>query len=131
MKQMKKQFLILLVIFAISTVMTQAQNKMEVNSVKANELIQQDKKIVVLDVRTPDEFELGHVKGAQNIDIYQQDFYVKLSKLDKSKIYLVYCRTNRRSGDAVNFMIQNGFKNIYQMMDGFNGWMANKLPEED
>ncbi len=128
---MKKQFLALLVILLLSNIMTTAQNKIEVNSVQSLELIQKNNKIVVLDVRTPDEFELGHVKGAQNIDIYQQDFYVKLSKLDKSKIYLVYCRTNRRSGNTVNFMIQNGFKTVYQMMDGFNGWMANKLPEED
>lgn len=128
---MKKQFLALLVILVLSNVMTSAQNKIEVNSIQSLELIQKNNKIVVLDVRTPDEFELGHVKGAQNIDIYQQDFYVKLSKLDKTKTYLVYCRTNRRSGNAVNFMIQNGFKTAYQMMDGFNGWMANKLPEED
>lgn len=131
MKGMKKQFLILLVIFAISTVMTQAQNKTEVNSVKANELIQKNKKIVVLDVRTPDEFELGHVKGALNINMLQADAISKLSKLDKSKTYLVYCRTHHRSDNAVNYMMQNGFKNIYQMVDGFNGWMANKLPEED
>lgn len=131
MKRMKKQFVILLVIFAISTVMTQAQNKIEVNSAQANELIQKNKKIVVLDVRTPDEFELGRVKGAINIDMLQTDATSKISKLDKTKTYLVYCRTHHRSDNAVNFMMQHGFKNIYQMVDGFNGWMANKLPEED
>lgn len=128
---MKKQFFILLVIMVLSSVMTQAQNKIEVSSEQALELIQKNNNIVVLDVRTSEEFESGHVKGALNIDIYQQDFYSKISKLDKTKTYLIYCRTNRRSGNAVNFMIQNGFKSLYQMMDGFVGWSANKLPEEN
>ena len=48
-------------------------------------------------------------------------------KLNKNAKYIVHCRTNHRSGIAVNHMIQNGFKNIYQMMDGWSGWSMNNL----
>lgn len=127
---MKKLFLTVLVILVLSNSMVQAQNKIDINSTQALKLILKNNKIVVLDVRTVEEFEHGHIKKAINIDIYQQDFYTEINKLDKTKSYLVYCRTNRRSSNAVNYMIKNGFTIVYQMMDGFNGWMLNKLPEE-
>jgi rhodanese-related sulfurtransferase len=84
----------------------------------------------LLDVRTPEEFAQGHLKGAKNIDIRQPDFYSRVDKLDKNQTYLVYCRTNHRSGVAVEYMSQHGFQKLYQMMDGFPGWAGNNLPAE-
>jgi rhodanese-related sulfurtransferase len=79
-------------------------------------------------VRTPQEFAAGHLKGAQNIDFYNDDFYTRIDKLDKKITYLIYCRTSNRSGNAVKYMNENGFKNLYQMTDGFSGWALNNLP---
>lgn len=106
----------------------QAQNKIEVNSKQANAQLQKDKKIIVLDVRTPEEFNQGHIKGALNIDVYQSDAISKIDKLNKNTKYLVYCRTRNRSGYVVEHMMKSGFKNVYQMVDGFPGWEVNKLP---
>lgn len=56
---------------------------------------------VILDIRTPEEFESGHIEGAINIDYHSDTFVKDLDKLDKDKSYLVYCRAWRRSSDAV------------------------------
>jgi len=105
-----------------------AQNKASVNSKQVNSMLQKNKKIIVLDVRTAEEFSYGHIKGALNIDIRQPDAFSKIDNLNKNAIYIVHCRTNHRSGMAVEHMMQSGFKNIYQMMDGWSGWLSNNLP---
>ncbi|HEY5507824.1 MAG TPA: rhodanese-like domain-containing protein [Paludibacter sp.] len=117
-----------IVLILSSFIGIQAQNKIEVNSKQASTLLQKDKKLVVLDVRTAEEFNEGHIKGAVNIDIRQPDAFSRIDKLNRNAKYIVHCRTNHRSGIAVDHMIQSGFKNVYQMMDGFPGWEANKLP---
>jgi len=105
-----------------------AQTKVEVNSKQVNSMLQKDKKWIVLDVRSAEEFNSGHIKGALNIDIRQPDAFSKIDKLNKNAKYIVHCRTNHRSGMAVEHMMQSGFKNIYQMMDGWSGWLTNNLP---
>jgi phage shock protein E len=123
-----KTFISLAILLFSSVLMLNAQIK-EVNSPEVNTMLQKDKKLVVLDVRTSDEFNAGHLKGAINIDIRQPDALSKIDKLDHNAKYIVHCRTNHRSKVAVDHMVQSGFKNIYQMMDGFNGWSLNNLPQ--
>jgi len=125
---MKTRILIPVLFFLLTSFASiNAQKKTEVNSKQASVLIQKDSKLIVLDVRTPEEFKEGHIKGAINIDIRQEDAFSKIDKLNKNAKYLVYCRTNHRSGMAVDHMMQSGFRNVTQMMDGFPGWAANKL----
>ena len=126
---MKIKILLPAIFLMLSSIIgVQAQKKIEVNSKQASTLLQKDKKLVVLDVRTPEEFNEGHIKGAVNIDIRQPDAFSKIDKLNRKATYIVHCRTNHRSGIAVDHMMQSGFKNVYQMMDGFPGWEGNKLP---
>ena len=120
---MKTKILIPVLLLFLSTFAAlEAQTKKEVNSKQANTMLQKDSKLFVLDVRTPEEFKEGHIKGAINIDIRQEDAFSKIDKLDRNIKYLVYCRTNHRSGMAVDHMMKSGFKTVYQMMDGFPGW---------
>lgn len=102
----------------------------QLSSPEIKEVLKKNKAIVILDVRTAEEFAMGHLKGAQNIDIRQSDAYSRLDKLNHKTTYLVYCRTNHRSGMAVDYMMQKGFKTVYQMMDGFPGWAANNFAYE-
>jgi len=118
---------VLALLFCSFTTIT-AQTKVEVNSKQVNSMLQKEKKWIVLDVRSAEEFNSGHIKGALNIDIRQPDAFSKIDKLNKNAKYIVHCRTNHRSGMAVEHMMQSGFKNIYQMMDGWSGWLANNLP---
>jgi rhodanese-related sulfurtransferase len=79
--------------------------------------------IVVLDVRTPEEFAEGHLANAINIDFQSGNFEEEISKLDKSKTYAVYCRSGNRSGQAVKDMSDLGFTNIYDMDGGIIDWV--------
>lgn len=126
---MKIKVLIPILALFISTFTAlEAQNKTEVNSKAVSTMLQKDGKLIVLDVRTLEDYKAGHIKGAINIDIRQDDAFGKIDKLNRNAGYIVYCRTSHRSGIAVGHMMQTGFKNVYQMMDGFPGWAANKLP---
>lgn len=95
-----------------------------------NKMISGKKKYIILDVRTPGEFNSGHIKGAINIDVNQMDVYTKIDKLDKNAKYIVYCRTQNRSQVVGNYMISKGFKEVYKMQDGIVGWLANGFPTE-
>lgn len=80
---------------------------------------------VVMDVRTADEFKESHVKDAINIDIRERSFKDQLSKLDKNKIYKVYCRSGNRSGQAERIMKEMGFKDVENI--GGLGQAARRL----
>ena len=82
-----------------------------------------DPTIVILDVRTPQEFAEGHLANAINIDFQSGNFEEEISKLDKSKTYAVYCRSGNRSGQAVKVMSETGFTNIYDMDGGVIDWV--------
>jgi len=72
----------------------------------------------LLDVRTQEEYDSGHIKGAINIDFRGPDFISKIGELDKSKTYFVYCRSGNRSASAVEIMKENGFNNIVELEGG-------------
>lgn len=93
---------------------------------QAQALLQQKQALVLLDVRTPAEFQQGHIKKAENLDFYQ-NFGDQLAKLDKKREYLVYCAVGGRSAKAVNQMRDQGFK-VYDLNGGLKAWMAAGLP---
>lgn len=104
-----------------------AQAVRPINSDEALSLLKNNKKVVVLDVRTPGEFAQGHIKNAINIDVNSADAKSRIDALDKNVLYMVYCRTKNRSGVVTNYMLQNGFKNIYQVVDGIAGLAQQNL----
>lgn len=69
-------------------------------------------KFVIIDVRTPAEYEQAHVQGALNIDFLKSDFKERVQKLDKTKTYKVYCRSGNRSGQALYVMKGLGFSDV-------------------
>jgi rhodanese-related sulfurtransferase len=84
--------------------------------------------IITLDVRTPGEFNEGHIEGAQLIDFQSGNFESEIETLDKSKTYAVYCRSGSRSGQAVKIMSDAGFTNIYNLDGGVIDWANAGLP---
>ncbi len=89
---------------------------------------QDNPNFVVLDVRTPEEFGDGHIENAINIDYYSDTFRDELDNLDKSKTYLVYCRSGGRSANAMSIMAELNFKEAYNMLGGMIEWKAEELP---
>jgi rhodanese-related sulfurtransferase len=83
---------------------------------------------VILDVRTPEEFQGGHLAGAVNIDFNAQDFQSKIRELDKSQQYLVYCRSGSRSAQASQYMVSQGFTHVLNMLQGITEWAAAGYP---
>ncbi len=74
---------------------------------------------IMLDVRTPEEIAEGKInKGALEIDYYDEDFKEQLGRLDKTKKYLVYCRSGRRSGETMKIMEELGFAEAYDLLGG-------------
>lgn len=68
---------------------------------------------VVIDVRTPAEYEAGHLDDALNIDFNAPDFKGQIGKLDRDGSYVVYCKSGNRSGQAKAVMDQMGFTDVY------------------
>jgi rhodanese-related sulfurtransferase len=88
---------------------------------EARKLIETEE-VIILDVRAPWEFEEGHIKNAENLDFTDSDFTDNLEKLDKTKNYLVYCKTGRRGSLAMEAMRKSGFEKIYNLIGGFKAW---------
>jgi rhodanese-related sulfurtransferase len=86
------------------------------------EKLWQDKKNIVLDVRTKKEFENGHIPGAMNLDVNSADFDQKVAKLQKDKVYLVHCAAGVRSARACDKMSRLGFPHLIDLAPGFKGW---------
>ena len=84
--------------------------------------------IITLDVRTPGEFNEGHIEGAQLIDFQSGNFENEIASLDKTKTYAVYCRSGNRSGQAVKVMSDAGFTNLYNLDGGVIDWANAGLP---
>jgi rhodanese-related sulfurtransferase len=84
--------------------------------------------VVVLDVRTPGEYQSGHLTNAVNVDYEGMNFEGEVNKLDKTKTYAVYCRSGRRSGLATEVMAKNGFKSIFNLNGGIIDWQNAGMP---
>lgn len=87
-----------------------------------------DPGVVVIDVRTPEEFAEGHIEGATLIDINSPTFGDEIDALDRDASYLVYCRSDNRSGQAVAIMQQLGFEQLWDMDGGVIAWSAEGRP---
>lgn len=83
--------------------------------------------LIILDVRTQDEYNEGHIKNAINIDYYSKTLKKDLNKLDKNKTYLVYCRSGSRSGKTIDIMEKLGFKEVYNI-GGMIDWKGAGYP---
>ncbi|NBV24004.1 MAG: hypothetical protein EBS05_19060 [Proteobacteria bacterium] len=94
------------------------------------EQLWRQKKYTVLDVRTAEEFQAGHIPGAVNLDVLDAGFEKKLAKLNKGQTYLVHCAAGRRSANAADQMKDLGFRSVVDLTPGFNGWKAAGKPVE-
>ena len=88
---------------------------------------------VIIDVRTLGEAQTGIIPGAILLDIFHPEFARKVQALDKSKKYLIYCRSGNRSAHACMMMAQMGFEHTYNLAQGMYGWRGPVvgLPEHN
>lgn len=84
--------------------------------------------VVLLDVRTPEQYAQGHVPGSVNIDFYAADFAEQLDLLPKDVPYVVYCRSGNRSGSTMPIMEDLGFTEVWDVDGGILAWNQAGLP---
>ena len=78
--------------------------------------------VQLIDVRTSREFSNGFIAGAKNVDYNGDSFEKQMKKLDKNKPVLVYCAAGGRSENAAELLKEWGFKEVYDLIGGYNGW---------
>ena len=83
--------------------------------------------VQVLDVRTAEEYKQGHLPGALLMDVNSPDFKEKVAQLDKSKTYLVYCKSGRRSEKALKILYNAGYQNAYHLKGGYLNWKGETV----
>ncbi len=87
-----------------------------------------NKDFIILDVRTPREYRVGHIPQAMLLDFHSPAFSDGLKRLDRSKTYLIYCQTGYRSSRTVQMTEKMGFKSIYHLQRGVLEWYQHRLP---
>ncbi len=122
----------LMLSFLVAACQQSANNSKSINekvSLEQFEKLLVDKSnALILDVRTPEEFAAGHVQGAVNLNIYDPGFKSALTKLDKTKPVLVYCKSGGRSADAATQMKDLGFGEVYNFGGGMLAWSNAEKP---
>ena len=78
-----------------------------------------------MDVRTEDEYNDGHIKGAILLPV--QELEERLDELPVDKPIIVYCRSGNRSRNAAEILVVNGFEAVYDM-GGINSWTSKGYP---
>jgi len=102
----------------------------EVEPERARELVEQRAGLLVLDIRTPEEFQEGHIAGAKHVDYYGDGFEQKLQELEKDRPVLVHCASGGRSAQTRDLMRSLGFKKVYHFGGGMNAWKDAGYPIE-
>jgi rhodanese-related sulfurtransferase len=125
---MKNQMKLSSILFLIATFLYACNTSNNVLDVTQFEQKLLDTNIVLIDVRTPQEYTQGHIEGALNIDFYGDNFESEVKAIDQSKTILVYCKSGNRSGKAVSIIAKSNFKNIYDLSGGITNWMASGKP---
>ena len=101
-------------------------NTTEISMISESDFVEiQDSDYILIDVRTQDEFDLGHIDSAINLDFYSDTFQNEILSLPKNEKIVLYCRTNNRSSKTATILKQNGFRNILVISGGITEWVKN------
>ena len=121
---MKRIVLVLLLILIIVTQVWAAEKN--ISAREARTLLDTNKNVYLLDVRTPQEYSQGRLAGSVLIPI--GEFERRIREVPKNKTIVVYCAVGSRSKPVAGFLAQQGYKNVYNMTDGIVGWYRNGFP---
>lgn len=98
----------------------------DVSPTEANDLLAGDPNLLVLDVRTPPEYESHHIDGANLVPVQVIDQYFQ--QLDPQRTWLVVCEHGVRSEAACEFLAQQGFGSLLNIKGGMAAWVGANLP---
>jgi len=105
---------------AVSAEIVNSPLRTEITTAEAKAMLQTDQNAVILDVRTPNEFSSGHIRGARCVPL--SDLKAHISALDRSKGIVVYSDRDVESEEACEILAENGFRHIYNLHGGIEAW---------
>ena len=108
----------LLFILLLTSLSLHSQNTIESISYADYLNIDNSNDFIIIDVRTPEEHKIKRIKNSININFYDEKFIDLFKIYDKDENILIYCRSGRRSLEAVKNLSKKGFKNIYDLKGG-------------
>ena len=98
----------------------------EVNVISDNQFLEiQDTDYTLIDVRTTEEYESGHIQNALNFDFYSESFQKDILTLERNSQIILYCRTQNRSTKTADFLKENGYREIKVIEGGITSWVKN------
>jgi rhodanese-related sulfurtransferase len=121
---MKKLVLAVLMVCMVCTLALAAVK--DISSREAKALLEKNKNIFLLDVRTPQENSQARLPGTVLIPI--NEFERRINEVPRNRTILVYCAVGSRSKPVAEFLSKNGYKEVYHMTDGIVGWYRNGFP---
>jgi phage shock protein E len=113
-------------VLVLTASFSQAVGPVNVNSREAQALLSKNGKVVLLDVRTPDEYRQAHLKGSLLISL--GELSRRVQEIPRDRPVLIYCAVGARSSTAASFLSSRGYREVYNMTDGIVGWYKNGLP---
>lgn len=119
---MKKVVFVLLFITAFTSCLDQRSEEVKVISAEEMRSLLEADEVQLVDVRTPEEYDLGHIDDAQNIDYFSPTFDEDIKNLDKTKPVILYCKSGGRSAKCAEKMVEAGFVKIYDLEGGISKW---------
>ena len=136
---MKEKFffsgpLILASLLAVSLAQADGDTQDSVTTIEVNaakDFVARHEKAVILDVRTPVEYEMSHITGSVNVNVQDESFEDMVVALDPNKTYIVHCTKNPadgRSNRALETLQSLGFKHLYSLEGGYVAWQDAELP---
>lgn len=109
--------ILFLFVLSISLISCSARNEKPITELSQNDV----EKGVLVDVRTPEEYNAGHIDNAVNVNWFDSDFSVQIEKMDKGKTIYLYCKSGGRSAKATKILREKGYK-VVDLIGGYDTW---------
>ena len=130
-KNLMGRILFLVFLSGVSTVWAQTTQQpaevIHVNSIEFQKLIEKGNG-TLLDVRTKSEFNAEHIENSGQLNYYSTGFKRKLELLPDDQPILLYCNTGYRSRKAGEYLVKNGYRQVYNLEHGIMEWNLEELP---
>lgn len=98
----------------------------DINADEAFDMLKNKQKYFLLDVRTKEEYDEGHLENSVLIPVLE--LKERISEIPTDKPVIIYCRTGKRSSNAAKILEENGFMQIYNMLGGITEWIEKGYP---
>ena len=126
MKNVKSIIATLIIILSISC--SNSQNFKSVDVATFKSTLEKTNDVQLIDVRTEDEFNGGHITNAKNISWSSETWSPLVGELDKTKPVLVYCLSGGRSKKAAAKLTELGFKEVLELDGGYLAYSSFVIP---